>query len=155
SPYVSPAPTLPGVFLHDPSGVQSSGTHTVTVADAFALNGTSPNERLTAPRSVGDVNGDGYEDFYVGNVRSGPVSVATNTGPVVITSDNHGLQSGAKVFIYGAGPGANGTWTITKLDDNRFSLNNSSSSTTYVNGTWFSGTGYLLFGPVNLHSASA
>lgn len=65
-------------------------------------------------------------------VRS--VSGATNATPIVITtSTNHGYITGDSVTITGVegNTAANGTWTITKVDDNEFSLNGSIGNGAY------------------------
>src|SRR5207253_3935307 len=53
-------------------------------------------------------------------VRSGTITNATNTGPIVITSANHNLISGTQVNISGVGgdTNANGVFTVTVVDKN-------------------------------------
>jgi hypothetical protein len=67
---------------------------------------------------------------------SGFVSAATDAAPIVITSANHGLRTGDQVKVTGAlgNAAANGTFTVAVLDANRFSLNGSSGSGTYLGG---------------------
>ncbi len=67
------------------------------------------------------------------------VTDASNESPIVITSANHGLADGNKIKINGvlANTAANGVWTVTILDSNRFSLNNSTGNNPYGGGgTW-------------------
>jgi hypothetical protein len=70
---------------------------------------------------------------------SGSITGATNASPIVITSASHGLTTGARATISGVGgnTAANGTFTITKVDANSFSLNGSTGNGTYTSGgTW-------------------
>jgi hypothetical protein len=70
---------------------------------------------------------------------TGLIQQATNTSPIVITSAAHGLSSGGTVTISGVlgNTAANGTWVITVVDANDFSLNGSVGNGTYTSGgTW-------------------
>jgi len=64
------------------------------------------------------------------------VTGATNASPIVITSGTHGLSTGNRVQIasVGGNTAANGTWIITKSDDNSFSLNGSTGNAAYTSG---------------------
>jgi hypothetical protein len=102
--------------------------------------------------AVGNLNGDGKDDVLLtsgispGQVvvmanatMGGTISNATNANPIVITSANHGLSTGQKVVISGVSgnTAANGTFTITKVDNDRFSLNGSTGNGAYTGGgTW-------------------
>lgn len=69
-----------------------------------------------------------------------PITAATNAGPIVITSNAHGLTTGDQVIVsqVRGNPAANGLWTITVVDANRFSLNSSSGDGTYGGGgVWY------------------
>jgi hypothetical protein len=80
--------------------------------------------------------------------RSGLVQAAIDSNPVVITSQNHGLQNGDQIIIQGMvnddptinHPG-NGLHTITRIDNNRFSLNlvdGTAAGVLYVGGgAWY------------------
>ena len=65
---------------------------------------------------------------------------ASNATPIVITDNGHGNVTGDVVFIYGVqgNTAANGAWQITKIDDNTYSLNNSSGNGDYVGGSDYS-----------------
>jgi hypothetical protein len=70
---------------------------------------------------------------------SGSITNATNASPIVVTSAGHGLTSGTRVTITGVGgnPGANGTFVITAVSADTFSLNGSSGGGAYTSGgTW-------------------
>ena len=70
-----------------------------------------------------------------------PVAVtgATNASPIVVTSTGHALNTGDAVAISGVAgnTAANGTFTVTKIDANTFSLNGSTGNGAYTSGgTW-------------------
>jgi len=56
--------------------------------------------------------------------------------PIQITATNPGFRSGQKVTIAGVlgNTAANGTWTITQIDPNTFTLNGSLGSGAYTSG---------------------
>lgn len=70
------------------------------------------------------------------------VAGASNATPIVITtSANHGLVTGNQVYVTGVGgntnannTGANPNWTITKITDTTFSLDNSSGNSAWTSG---------------------
>lgn len=104
--------------------------------------------------------------------RTGPITDATNASPIVVEANQHGLQTGDLVAVVNVGGNgaARGTFTITKVDDNRFSLDASTGSGAYTQGgRWwkalptaaaiacpFNGQGYLgvLLGSVGLIEAA-
>ncbi len=64
---------------------------------------------------------------------------ASHATPIVITSNGHGLATGQKVQIEGVAgnTAANGTWLITRLDADTFSLTGSVGNGDYTTGgTW-------------------
>lgn len=68
------------------------------------------------------------------------ITNATNATPIVITSAAHGLQTGDVVTIVNVGGNgaAKGTWTITRVDANSFSLDTSVGDGDYTGGgQWF------------------
>ena len=70
-----------------------------------------------------------------------PVAVtgATNASPIVVTSTGHSLNTGDAISISGVAgnTAANGTFTVTKVDANTFSLNGSTGNAAYTSGgTW-------------------
>ena len=71
------------------------------------------------------------------------VTGATNATPIVIALTGHGFVKGQKVVIAGVGgnTAANGTWTVTVVDQDHFSLNGSVG-----NGSYTSGGTAVLFG---------
>lgn len=70
---------------------------------------------------------------------NGSVTGATNATPIVITSVAHGLQTGNIVTVasVGGNTAANGTFAITRLTADTFSLNGSVGNGAYTaGGTW-------------------
>lgn len=68
------------------------------------------------------------------------ITGATNASPIVITSAAHGLTSGDQVAIVNVGGNgaAKGTFTVTVIDADRFSLNGSAGDGSYTGGgQWF------------------
>lgn len=66
-----------------------------------------------------------------------PITAATSSGGLIkITCANHGLLTGYRVHIGGVlgTLEANGMWTITKIDNNNFTLNSSAFVNTYTSG---------------------
>jgi hypothetical protein len=64
------------------------------------------------------------------------ITTASNASPIKITVANHGLNTGETVVIAGVGgnTAANGTWVITVVDANNFTLNSSTGSGAYTSG---------------------
>jgi hypothetical protein len=62
------------------------------------------------------------------------ITAASNTSPIQITAANHGYVTGQTITISGVGgnTAANGTWTITVIDANTFSLNASTGNGAYT-----------------------
>jgi hypothetical protein len=81
------------------------------------------------------------EVFVVYTASTGSITAATQASPVVITSATHGLSTGDKVQISsvaGMTELNDMTYTITKVDDNSFSLGvDGTAYTAYTSGgTW-------------------
>jgi hypothetical protein len=64
------------------------------------------------------------------------ITAASNATPIQITATNHGYKSGQKTTISGVlgNTAANGTWNVTVIDPNTFTLNNSIGSGAYTSG---------------------
>lgn len=89
---------------------------------------------------------DGSVDFTrLQSYATYTVSNATNATPIVITAVAHPFSTGDKVFISGVGgnTAANGTFTITKLGADTFSLDDS------VGNGAFSSNGTAIIVPVD------
>ncbi len=72
-------------------------------------------------------------------VISGSISGATATSPIVITSANHNLPTGAVVTVAGVGgnTAANGIFTVVNINANSFALAGSNGNGNYSGGgTW-------------------
>jgi hypothetical protein len=75
--------------------------------------------------------------------ETGSITGATNASPIVITSASHGLQTGMRVTVasVGGNTAANGTFNITVVNANTFSLDSSTGNSTYTSGGTWSVTG--------------
>ena len=73
--------------------------------------------------------------LYVG-LGPGAVTAATNATPIVLTSVEHELSSSMRVTVSGVlgNTAANGTFTVTRVDEDTFSLNGSTGNGAYVSG---------------------
>ena len=71
------------------------------------------------------------------------ITAASNASPIVITSANHGLTTGARVTISGVlgNTAANGTFVVTRIDANTFSLASSAGNGAYTSGGSWHPTG--------------
>lgn len=85
----------------------------------------------------GSISFTALESYYKSSI-----SGASNATPIVITSNGHNRITGDVVNISGVtgNTNANGVWTITVIDSNNFSLNNSTPNANYISG----GTVHLL-----------
>jgi hypothetical protein len=71
-------------------------------------------------------------------MRAGTISQVQVANAVVIKSDSHNLRTGDSVLISGVGgmTSANGVWTVTKIDDNTFSIPASPNAAYTGGGSW-------------------
>ncbi len=70
---------------------------------------------------------------------SGNVTGATNASPIVITSASHRLTTGAYVTVasVGGNTAANGSYFVTRVDADTFSLDGTTGNGVYTSGgTW-------------------
>lgn len=67
---------------------------------------------------------------------NGTITAASNAAPISVTSTAHGLETGdiIQVSAVTGNLAANGKFTITKVDANTYTLNNSNGSGAYVSG---------------------
>lgn len=117
-----------------------SGTDTVTgdISTTF----TTWNVRLDCDDAT-----DSYaHTFQTGDIvrvaapyASGNITAATNASPIEITSTGHTLTTGDSVTIscVEGNTAANGTWYVTVLDANTFTLDGSEGNGTYTSGGLF------------------
>jgi Bacterial Ig domain len=153
--------TTSGVFRSDNAGLNWTN---VTPAGSGLTTSTS-NAKLTVHNNagggtnavyVGVVNGGILSNVFRSDTQGAiwtpmgipatpdalgrVIAAATNASPIVITTNNHGLATGQQVLISSArgNTAANGIWTVTVVDANRFSLNGSTGNGTYVanSGVW-------------------
>ena len=103
-------------------------------AGVNADSSTTPGFRIYGPAGL-QTNGTGS----LTRTDSGAITGATNASPIVITSAAHGLTTGTLVTISGVlgNTAANGTFTVTVIDPNTFSLQGSTGNGAYTSGgTW-------------------
>jgi hypothetical protein len=62
---------------------------------------------------------------FEGTRDGGPITAATSAKPIVITSNDHGMNTGMEVMISGIPRAGDHKWKITRLDANTFSLDDS------------------------------
>lgn len=112
--------------------VDSSGTP--INADA------TPAGRVYGPSGFLEAISTSFRDF-------GTPTNATNASPIVITSADHGLTTGTRITLSGIGgnTAANGTFIVTRIDANTFSLNGSSGNGAYTEGGEWNVTGLYFF----------
>ena len=111
--------------------INSSDIDSITLTLYDVSSGSVINSR-----SAQDVNGANNGTY---EYSSAGITDATNNEPIVITSTAHGLSTNDYVNITGVigNSNANGTYKITKVDDNSFSLNNRGGDMNYTSGgTW-------------------
>jgi hypothetical protein len=152
--------TGPGVQAGLITGASATSPIVITSPNNNLVNGQQV--KITGVQGLAGANGT----FYVTNVNSqgftlvnsaGTGTYTANTGtwiavpgaitnvsgngvgPIVITSPNNGLQTGQQVTIRGVlgNLAANGTFYITRLNANQFSLNGTTGNGTYTADTGF------------------
>lgn len=106
--------------------VQTESSNVPTQADA------APRRQVYGPDAavINGVGGQGAQ------MHTGSVTGATNANPIVITSTAHGLQTGARVKVQNVGgnTNANTVATVTKVNDNSFSLDGVAGNSAYTSG---------------------
>ena len=109
----------------------------VNATDASSVptnSSTTPTYRVYGAAGL-QANGTGSLAFK----DTGTVTGATNASPIVITSANHKLTTGMQVTHenIGGNTAANGTFAITRIDANTYSLDGSTGNGAYTSGgTW-------------------
>ncbi len=101
--------------------------------DFYTLQVSVENHRIDGPAT------DAGLSFFFGPELTGLVTGAVAGDPVNITSPGHGLLGGERVDVQGVLgiPGANGTFTVSVVDDDNFELTGSDATGTYLGGgTW-------------------
>jgi hypothetical protein len=119
--------------------IEANGAWGITIVDSsnFVLNGSS---FVNAYISGGWVSSTSAYSYVSGGgvTLIQPISgaAANSKGEIRITSVDHGFTTGQGVYVTGVTgtTEANGTWEITKIDDNTYDLNGSVFAHTYVSG---------------------
>jgi hypothetical protein len=75
-------------------------------------------------------------DTGFGTEAQAAITGATNASPIVIAAAGHGYRNGDPIRVTGVGgnTAANGTWPITVVDADHFSLNGSTGNGSYTSG---------------------
>ncbi len=143
---------LQGLVNDDPTvNHPGNGLHTITRIDnnrfrLTAANGTAAGVSYSGGGAwyVPDFQSDGSARGLVtidmqNTVPQGTVRAATNSGPIVITSPDHGLKSGQRVRIsnVNGNTAANGVFKITVLNANSFRLDGTTGNGVYNPGNGF------------------
>lgn len=102
-----------------------------TAADVPKNSSVTPTFRI--------YNGSSSTPVATGSLSAkdtGSVTNATNATPIVITSSGHGMLTGMRVTVAGVlgNTAANGTFTITRLTADTFSLDTSVGNGAYTSG---------------------
>jgi hypothetical protein len=114
--------------LNDALTFDSTANHNgIPVDQRYSVGRRQPYAAYYNPPPAGDSRRDGNWSLsqVVGAGR--PLTAATNAKPIQITLNGHGFSTGNQVVINGVqgNTAANGTWTITVVDVNNFTLNTS------------------------------
>ncbi|MCI0704510.1 MAG: FG-GAP-like repeat-containing protein [Planctomycetia bacterium] len=165
--YVNNSTTSNGLVSRSPiqagriADASNASPIVITSNDHGLVNG----QRVTIVGVAGNTSANGT--FYIQNVTpntfelvgsTGNAAATANTGtwialpgiitnvsgagvsPIVITSPNHQLRTGQQITIsnVGGNTNANGTFFITRIDANQFSLNGTTGNGAYATrtGTW-------------------
>lgn len=128
-----------GVNLGDFPLMVGSENGTLTAAlvvsdgDALPVDPTNPPTYRIYGEGPGPItNGTGSLE----KLDTGTITAASLATPIVITSADHGLQTGDKVTITGVlgNTSANGDFTVTVINGDTFSLQGSSGNGAYTTG---------------------
>jgi Tfp pilus tip-associated adhesin PilY1 len=120
---VTVAPGVDITMLVGGLGKGGKGYYALDVTDPSAII----NETVLSSKVLGEYP------------RTGPVvsiTDATNASPIVITATGHGFATGEMVVVtdVSGNTAANGTWTITDIDGDSFSLDGSAGNGAYTSG---------------------
>lgn len=79
---------------------------------------------------------DASYPLHTDGSASKTITAATNASPISVTSTAHGYSTGDAINITGVvgNTAANGTWFITVVDANTYTLNNSTGNGAYTSG---------------------
>jgi Ubiquitin-activating enzyme E1 FCCH domain len=121
------------------TALRSSHVTRNTTTSAPVNADSAPAYRVYGPGGL-MANGTGNLSLKDPSAAGGTITAATNAAPIVITSAGHGLTTGTLVTISGVtgNTAANGTFQVTVVDANTFSLNGSAGNGAYVSGgVWY------------------
>lgn len=72
-----------------------------------------------------------YKEYVLADaIAPRTITSSTDATPIVVTYNSHGLVTGDRITIFGhaTNTNANGTWVVTKVDANSFSLDDSTAT---------------------------
>jgi hypothetical protein len=145
------------------SGFVNAGVSAPTTKPVVASSGTGilVGEYYAYVRfldSRGNVsNLSPISDVHAISITTGTITNATNASPIKITSTTHGLSTGARIKVYGVlgNAGANGTFVVTSVDANTFTLDDSRGTGDYVaGGNWDSGASRIDYSSIEVPTDS-
>jgi len=121
------------------AGTYTSGGTAELLSSAYARDGAFPLPALSGSFKVCQdtiILGQGRTSQITAGKISVSGAVNNGSGLVRLTVVNHGLNTGNKVTVASVGgvSAANGTWKITRVDENRFDLQGSTFAGTYTSG---------------------
>lgn len=116
--------------------VQLGNTLNATILTRDNTNAPQEPSSLPIFRTYGPAGALANGQGSATQQNTGTITGASNASPIVITSNNHGLQTGMKVTVTNVlgNTAADGTFVITNLTTNTFSLNGSTGNGAYTSG---------------------
>jgi hypothetical protein len=128
--YYQDRPVVTGCTAATPI-VVTSASHGLSVGDIISLQEIQGVDGANGQRYISAKDTNTFTIQILDYVLN-----ATNASPIVINSPNHGLTTGTTIVIEGVtgNLAANGTFVITVVDVNNFSLNGSTGNGVYLSG---------------------
>ena len=156
----------PTLSFHDMAEAKYAGFPDYTTGDGAYVSGTAyisvPNVLgLTTALAIDALRDAGYEAANITTATAatnaaGVVTAASRTaGSAVttITDSSHGFVTGNKVTISGVDASVNGTYTVTRLTDNTFTVE--TTATTVLALTGLTGAVVAVAGTIKAQSTAA
>jgi hypothetical protein len=123
------------LLINKPINIECAGWNTILSVSSSVPNTT---DVIHITSSTGGNNGMTIRNCSILSVNgsSKAITAATNATPISITSTAHGFSTGNTIKVSGVlgNTNANGTWVITVVDANTFTLNGSKGNAAYTSG---------------------